>query len=285
MTVKLYPALLIDNFEHGSTRLWTETDSGNGTISMELHSGKYVKSGRNSLHMDMTTGSTQSGTLLVDHWFNMHYTTKDFSDYTHAAFWVYSACTRNPPVLIHRFLNDATWSTWAYCSGLVTNGWGVATVALPSARNNVEQFRLLIDETDYGSSEDVDLYIDGICLIDNDNAFDLSNTDENISEEDTYQVREIPIAHGLKDTMDMGRHPRMFSVTGILPTTTTSALEREAQLEDLVLGGNEFYFHSDVFSGLVKIITYTSTVVAGAIDTVSYTLGLVEDFGSIHIVR
>jgi len=255
---------------------------------MELASGKYVKMGEYSLKFDATMGDPRSGSQSVVKYSDYYRSPRDYTQYDQLYMWLYSSST-SAPVLRLYIRNEGVWSAGVHFSGEVQNGWGVVNADISSfSRDAVGQLLFSVFETDYGVSESITFYFDSICLVSTtaDLSMDLQNTDEDLTESESFGLRQVPFPGGRDPSFVLGRPPREFAIIGIIPTTTTeSALLRESQLEDLCIGTNSYFLHTDICAMPVRVISYTSTIGAGAIDSIAYTLGLAEDFGEDKIVR
>ena len=128
--------------------------------------------------------------------------------------------------------------------------------------------------------------MDVICAVNDNESFDLTNTDEDVDVIVSEMSMEIPMAGGLRPVFEFGQEATRITISGVIPSTDSdTALQREALLEDLLLGENLYIFESDAYSGLVKMVSYTSTIIAGRVESIAYTLGLVECFGNAYVPR
>lgn len=279
MTVTLYRAKILDNFEHGSLDLWEDSDNGNGSSSIYQHTGKLVKCGEYSLRFGIDIGGTPSGYHDVIRYTSVYSSPVDWSDYTHICLWLYSSTT-STPALQFRLRNQDTWSEVALATE-VNGAWALVKGDISAiTRTSINECRFRVYETSYGSSEVVNFYLDSICLIDDTNKFVLQDSHEFITEQQIYTVPEVLFDDGLKTSFDLGVRARPITVTGLLPTdSSTAALDKEEALEDLMLGSNQFFFESSGVSLPVKVRSYTSGIEAGYINAINYTLSMVEDFG------
>lgn len=287
MTVKLYRAKVLDTFQHGSTRLWEAWDHGGGSCSAILENGKFVKMGENSLKWTITIGDPQSGAQSLLRHSDYYGTPMDLSEYTRLYMLLYSSCTSSPALKL-RLRNNGSWSTLMGFSNEVKDGWSVVYADISGeSRTLVDQLDFTITESEYGTAEAVKFYFDAICLVNTNLYFDFEATDEDLSESESFGLREIPFQGGLAPSYVMGRIPRDFSVSGLIPTKSVSntALIQEASLEDLFLGENSYFLDSDLVSIPVKVAGYTATLEAGEIDAINYTVGLIENFGEDRIIR
>lgn len=287
MTVKLYRAKILDTFQHGSTRLWEAWDQGGGSCSVILENEKFVKMGENSLKWTITTGDPQSGAQSLLRHSDYYGTPMDLSEYTRIYMLLYSLCTSSPALKL-RLRNNGDWSTLMGFSNEVKNGWSVVYADISAkSRTLVDQLDFTITESEYGAAETIKFYFDAVCLVNTNLYFDFEATDEDLSEDESFGLREVPFQGGLAPSYVMGRIPRDFSISGLLPTKSVSntALIQEASLEDLFLGENSYFLDSDLVSIPVKVASYTATLKTGEIDAINYTVGLIENFGEDRIIR
>lgn len=284
--VKLYRALLIDNFETESLRLWSGEDNGAGTSQLIAEENPFVKDGLSSLLFSSQTGVTQSGWHDAIYKFDYVGSPQDLSNYTDIFMWVFCGTTTDPPILKLRVRNDGTTTEVGFATE-VKDDWAFVGADISAiTRDAVDELRFRMYETSYGSQEIVNFYMDTICAVSSTEAFNLTNTDEDIDVQRTEMSMEVPMGGGLRPVFDFGQEATRITISGIIPETTTeTALEREAALEDLLLGSNLYVLESDIYSGLVKMASYTSTITAGQVESIPYTLGLVECFGNEYVPR
>lgn len=286
MTVTLSRAMLLDNFEHGSIRLWFESDQGNGTCSVSLETGKYVKAGDYGLHFDVDIGATLGGSHYAVRKLGYYEVPMDLSAYTHLYMWLYATSWTAPPVVKCSVRNNGTWGADVNFTGEQQDLWKVVSADISGlTRTDVDRIRISVDESDYATTEPLDLYIDDLCLVSSSQSFNFQNTDEDLTEEELVNASETLIESGLRPVFDFKGHARRLTIKGNIPTTTDTAIIREAELEDLLMGTNQYYLQTDLISMPVKVSSYTSTIRSGEIDTFEYTVALVEDFGDLIIPR
>jgi hypothetical protein len=277
--VKLYPASIVDNFEHGTTDLWSVEDNGNGTSALYQTTGKYVKSGEYSLRFGINIGGTPSGWHDITRTNGTFSSPEDWSAYDEICLWLYSSST-STPALQFRLRNEDTWTEVAL-STEVNGEWALVNGDISAVtRDSVNEFQFRVYESSYGSSEVVNFYLDTICLIDTDNAVDLLNSHEFITEQELYSATEVLFDDGIKPSFDFGFRARPISVTGFFPTESSSdAFEKEGALEDLLMGKNQYFFESEAVSLPVKVRSYTAEFETGNINVINYTILMLEDFG------